>query len=94
MQFGPLLLIFFVMTYLLIYRPQMKQQQEQAAMLKALKKNDRVVTDGGIVGVITGQSSDGKELTIRTHEDTKLTLLRTAVRARLQESEPAEAKAS
>lgn len=47
----PLLLIFFVMYFLLI-RPQAKQQKELARMQSRLKKNDEVVTMGGIHGTV------------------------------------------
>lgn len=50
-QLTPILLIFFVMYFLLI-RPQQKQQQALAKMQNALKKNDQVVTIGGLHGTI------------------------------------------
>lgn len=57
MQFAPLFLIFGVFYFLLI-RPQQKQQERQAAMIKALQKGDKVVTSGGIVGTIAKVDSD------------------------------------
>ena len=50
-QFIPLLLIFLIF-YFLIIKPQQKQQKEQEEMRKTLKKNDRVVTAGGIHGTV------------------------------------------
>ena len=47
MQFIPLLLIFVVFYFLLI-RPQQKSEKERLKMLKNIKKNDAVVTRGGI----------------------------------------------
>lgn len=52
MQFLPLILIFGVF-YFMVIRPQQKRMKEQAELLKALKKGDKVVTGGGIVGTIT-----------------------------------------
>ena len=46
--FLPLILIF----YFLIFRPQQKQRKEAQQMLADLKKGDRVVTRGGLLGVI------------------------------------------
>jgi preprotein translocase subunit YajC len=46
--FLPLILIF----YFLIFRPQQKQRKEAQQMLAELKKGDRVVTRGGLLGVI------------------------------------------
>ncbi len=51
-QFLPLVLIFVVFYFLLI-RPQQQRQKETKSMLAALKRGDRVVTGGGIVGVVT-----------------------------------------
>ena len=47
----PIVLIVFVMYFLLI-RPQSKQQKELAQLQKNLKKNDQVVTFGGIHGTV------------------------------------------
>ena len=47
----PLVLIFAVF-YFLMLRPQVKRQKEVARMREALKKGDRVVTTGGIIGTI------------------------------------------
>jgi preprotein translocase subunit YajC len=48
----PLILIFVVFYFLLI-RPQQKKVKEHRAMLDALRRGDKVVTNGGIVGQIT-----------------------------------------
>src|SRR5947207_15672371 len=48
-QFLPLVLIFVVFYFLLI-RPQQKKQKDQRAMLGALRRGDRVVTGGGLLG--------------------------------------------
>lgn len=48
----PLVLIFVVFYFLLI-RPQQKKMKDHRAMLTQLKRNDRVVTAGGIVATIT-----------------------------------------
>src|SRR5436305_14572843 len=51
-QFLPLVLIFVVFYFLLI-RPQQKKQKDQRAMLGALRRGDRVVTGGGILGTVS-----------------------------------------
>lgn len=53
----PMLLI-FVIFYFLLIRPQTKRQKEHEAMLKALEKGDRVVTGGGVHGVVVGVTDD------------------------------------
>ncbi|HYK64434.1 MAG TPA: preprotein translocase subunit YajC [Patescibacteria group bacterium] len=49
---GPILAMVVAVMYFLVFRPQNKKAQEQAKMLAALKRNDEVVTTGGIVGRI------------------------------------------
>ena len=51
-QFIPLILIFIIFYFFLI-RPQQKKVKEHKAMVESLKKGDKVVTSGGITGVIT-----------------------------------------
>lgn len=51
MNFLPLFLIFAVF-YMLVIRPQQRQVAQHDTMLKALRRGDRVVTGGGIVGAV------------------------------------------
>jgi len=64
-QFLPLVLIFVVFYFLLI-RPQQQKQKETRQMLSALKRGDRVVTGGGIIGTVqrvpTVADKDGKQV--------------------------------
>ena len=64
-QFLPLVLIFVVFYFLLI-RPQQQKQKETRQMLGALKRGDRVVTGGGIIGTVqrvpTVADKDGKQV--------------------------------
>ena len=46
--------IMFVVFYFLLIRPQQKKQKEHRDMLAALKRGDKVITNGGILGKITG----------------------------------------
>jgi len=48
----PLVLIFIIFWFLLI-RPQQKRMKEHQAQIQAVKKNDRVVTGGGLIGKVT-----------------------------------------
>mgnify|MGYP000928910152 CR=1 FL=1 len=69
----PLLLIFFIFYFLLI-RPQVKAQKKKERdhqdMLKALSKNDEVVTTGGIHGVVVNVKD--KTVTLRIDENVKM----------------------
>ena len=55
--FIPLILMFAIFYFLLI-RPQQKKAKQYRELLSALKKGDRVVSSGGLHGVITGLSDD------------------------------------
>jgi preprotein translocase subunit YajC len=48
----PMVLI-FVIFYLLMIRPQQRRMKEHQAQIMAVKKNDRVVTGGGLIGKVT-----------------------------------------
>ena len=52
------LVLIFAMFYFLMIRPQRKRQKEQQQMIEELKRGDRVVTAGGIYGVIESVSED------------------------------------
>jgi len=50
-QFIPLILI-FVIFYFFLIRPQQKKVKEHKAMVEGLKRGDKVITSGGIIGTI------------------------------------------
>jgi preprotein translocase subunit YajC len=62
-SFLPLVLIMLVFWFLII-RPQKKQQQQRKIMLEALKKNDRIVTSGGLFATILNVKEDRVVATI------------------------------
>jgi preprotein translocase subunit YajC len=76
MSFLPLIAIIAIF-YFLILRPQNKKQKDTQRMLGALKKGDRVVTVGGIHGVI--QSVKETTIIIKVDENTKLEFNRSAI---------------
>ena len=73
-SFLPLILIFVVFYFLLI-RPQQKKQKAHREMLAALHRGDRIVTAGGLVGVITKVLSD-TEVTVEIAEGVKVRVMR------------------
>jgi len=64
--------IFFVMIlfYFMLLRPQKRKEQELREMVRNVKENDRVVTIGGIYGVVTNVQRDAERVTIRVDEAT------------------------
>lgn len=86
----PMILIFIV-WYFLMLRPQRAEQKKREELLNALKKNDRVVTIGGIIGTIANVSPDGKEVTVKVDDNVKIKFQRTAIHAVQRDDEPADA---
>ena len=66
---GPMLII-MVLFYFMLIRPQKRKEQELREMVRNVKENDRVVTIGGIYGVVTNVQRDADRLTIRVDEST------------------------
>jgi len=60
-QFVPLILIFVIFWFLLI-RPQQKRMKDHRDMIAALKKGDRVVTGGGLLGRVTKVNDEEVEI--------------------------------
>ncbi len=75
-SFVPIILIFVIM-YFLLFRPQMRRQKEQAALVSQLKTGDRVVTASGIHGLI----SNVKERTVivKIADNVKIEMEKSAV---------------
>ena len=69
----------FAIMYFLMIRPQQKQLKEHRALLANLKKGDKVVTQGGIIGRIF-QVGD-KEVQIEVATNVKLHVLKTSVQS-------------
>jgi len=72
-MFGAIFLIF----YFMIIRPQQKRAKEKEKMLSNLEKGDKVVTNGGIHGVIAGL--EDKTALLMVSENTKIKIDRSAI---------------
>jgi preprotein translocase subunit YajC len=86
MQLLPFLLIFVVFYFLLI-RPQQKKMKDQKAMLSALRRGDRVVTAGGIIGTIAKVINDD-EVSVEIAEGVRVRVVRSTVSTVLAKTEP------
>ncbi len=71
-----MLVIMVVMFYFVLIRPQSKKAKEHAQMLKTVRPGDKIVTSGGIVGVVVTVKE--KTLSIRSM-DTKMEVTKAAV---------------
>jgi preprotein translocase subunit YajC len=63
-----------ILFYLFLIRPQRREQAQRQALLNAIKKNDRVVTIGGIYGIVTNVHREADEVTIKVDETTNTKL--------------------
>lgn len=75
-MFVPTILI-FVMFYFILIRPQRKQQKAQEEMRKTLGKGDKVVSAGGIHGLVTGTTD--KTVSVKVSDGISLKFDRSAI---------------
>tara|TARA_Y100000590_G_C15480680_1_gene923873 strand:- start:121 stop:405 length:285 start_codon:yes stop_codon:yes gene_type:complete len=80
-QFIPLILI-FVIFYFFLIRPQQKKIKDHKAMVGALKRGDRVVTSGGIIGTIE-RVSDNDKLELQISENVTVEVVRSTIQSLL-----------
>ncbi len=87
-MFGPLIFMAVIM-YLLLIRPQQKKAKAHAELLKSVKTGDKVVTSGGILGVVVGVKE--KSVSIRS-ADTKFEILKSSIGEILEKSNSSTAE--
>ena len=68
--FLPLILIFGVF-YILLIRPQQKKVKQHREMLNNLRRGDKIITSGGIIGTVN-KVSDNKELQVQVSENVEI----------------------
>ena len=90
LQFAPLVLIFVVFYFLLI-RPQQKKQREHRQMLDALRRGDRVVTGGGIIGTVT-QVVGPDEVQLEIAQGVRVRVRRSTLSEVLAKTDPGAAR--
>lgn len=96
-QLAPLVLIFVVFYFLLI-RPQQKRMKEHKEMLANVRRGDRIVGNGGLIGTVTKVSDDDDTLTVEIADGVRVQMARgmlAEVRGKGEPvSKPAKKKAS
>ena len=81
----PMFLLMFLVLYFLLIRPQVKEQKDRQTMISNLKKNDRVITNGGLVGkIIEFQGKDNKYIIIDNETGSKIKLVKSSVSSLLE----------
>jgi preprotein translocase subunit YajC len=89
-QIAPLALIFVVFYFFLI-RPQQQKAKDQKAMLSALRRGDRVVTGGGLMGTVA-KVVNNDEVLIDIAAGVRVRVVRSTIASVLAKTEPAAAK--
>ncbi len=83
---APPVLMMIVFFYFLVFLPQKRERQKQDTFHKTLKKNDRVVTIGGVVGTIVNIEPEGKLITLKVDDNTRMSFLREAIQRKYGEA--------
>jgi preprotein translocase subunit YajC len=78
--------IIFGIFWFLIIRPQQKQEKARRAMLDALKKKDRVLTNGGLLGTVQDLRDDEVTLKVSENPDVRIRVRRSSVVEVLKET--------
>ena len=86
-QFIPLILI-FVIFYFFLIRPQQKKVKDHKLMVESLKRGDKVITSGGIIGTVE-RVMEGDRAEIYISDDVKIEVVRsTGIQGLLNTPEP------
>ena len=86
MTFAPLIAIFVVFYFMLI-RPQQKKAKQHRELLGQVRRGDRVVTGGGIIGTVT-DAKDASELQVEIASGVRVRVLRATITDVIAKTEP------
>ena len=87
-QLAPLALI-FVVFYFLIIRPQQKKAKDHKAMVEALRRGDKVVTSGGLIGTVAKVLNE-REVSLEIADGVRVRAVRSMIAEVMARTEPAE----
>ena len=74
----PIILVMIIFYFLLI-RPQQKRAKQHKEMLSALKRGDKIVTNGGLTGTIIKAVDDSETIEVEIAKDVKVNVVRTMI---------------
>lgn len=80
-DFVPMVMLVLLAVYFIMVRPEKKRMDEKRKLLASLKKNDRVVTTGGLYGIVANVKPDDDEVVLKVDEekDVKIRVTRTSI---------------
>jgi preprotein translocase subunit YajC len=91
-QFAPFIGI-LVLAYFFFWRPMRRQESERQAMLSKMKKNDEILTTGGIYATIVEVSEKEDKITVKIADNVRVKIVKAAIARNLtNEEEAAKAK--
>lgn len=80
------LIIIFVLFYFMFIIPNKKEQKKHQEMLKALKQGDKIITSGGIVGIIDKINDTEDIIRIRSSENTLINIKRSYIFSKIEKT--------
>src|SRR5687767_1101879 len=83
-----MLMVVFAIFYFILIRPQQKERKKMEALRGALKKGDRVMTQGGILAKVQ-QVKDGNEVVLDLDGTARITVIKAAIQTVFPEGSPA-----
>ena len=94
LDFLPMIIIIFGLFYILILRPQKKQQKQTEDMRTSIKKGDRVKTIGGIYGTVTGVDTTNEIVSVQVDRNVKIDFDRHAIATVIKKEDVKAARAT
>jgi preprotein translocase subunit YajC len=90
LQFVPLILIFLVFIFLIVLPARRRERQQREQLFKSLKKNDEVLTSGGIIGIVANIKDQEDEVTLKVDESSnvRIRVLKSSIIRILTPKEP------
>ena len=85
----PSMILIFVVFWFLLIRPQQKKMKQHRAMVDALRRGDRVVTGGGMIGTVAKVTSD-TEVLVDLADGVRVRVLRHTIQDVMAKTEPAK----
>ena len=79
MQFLPLMVIMFAVMYFLIIRPQKQKEKKRQQMITNVRKQDRIVTAGGVHGVVVSVKENEVIVRVDDSKDVKMKVDKSAL---------------
>jgi len=88
-----MIVLLFVVMYFFMIRPQQKRAREHRELISNVKRNDKVLTSGGLIGKVT-KAGDGPEIEIEIAPDVKVSIDRNAIQGVLNKKPAGPAAAA